>query len=69
MMLYSVDCSKCSFFKDLVMFLELGYSVLATSAKITNLIPPSFTGNDSSFLSVPLGICLLVRTGIKTFSA
>ena len=49
------------------MFLEFWYSVLAISAKITIPIPPSFTGNNSSFLSTLLGICPSIRAGIKLF--
>ena len=56
LMLYSVDCSRCSFVKDLMMFLEFWYSVLAISAKIRISIPPNFTGSDSSFYSMLLGI-------------
>ena len=68
LMPYSVVCSRCSFIKDSMMFLEFWYSVLVISPKITIPIPPSFTGKDSSFLQTLLGICLSIRAGIKTFS-
>ena len=57
-MLYSVDCSKCSFLRDTVIFLEFWYSVLEISAKITIPILPKFTVNDSSFLLMLLGISI-----------
>ena len=58
LMLYSVDCSKCSFLRDTVIFLEFWYSVLEIAAKITIPILPKFTVNDSSFLLMLLGISI-----------
>ena len=66
LMLYLVDCFKCSFVKDSMMFLEFWYSFSAISAKITIFVPPRFTGNDSSFLSMLMDICPSI-TGIKNF--
>ena len=57
-MLYSVDCSKCSFLRDTVIFFEFWYSVLEISVKITIPILPKFTVNDSSFLLMLLGISI-----------
>ena len=66
MMLYSVNCSKWSFVKDSMMFLEFWCSVLAISAKRTILTPPSFTNNDSCFIPMLLGPT--IRAGINTSS-
>ena len=68
LILYLVDCSKCSFTKDPVLLLVFWYSVLAMSTNINVVIPWTFTGNDSIFLSMLLGILSSIRAGIKSFS-
>ena len=63
LILYLVDCSK--WFDGYSGILVL---CLALSAKNNNFIPSSFTGNNSSFYSMLLGLCPSIRAGIKNFS-